>query len=172
VRYVGLHGAEQEAGSAALSGKARAALLRAKRDARQQLHSLPGIQIEDKGLSFAVHYRAARPRAVREGAAALRKVLGPANDYLRALNGYKVWEILPREIAGKGAAVREILGGLPGETLAFYVGDDDTDESALAALEKEITVRVRKVAHTNAHFYLRNPAEVRRFLARLEKELP
>jgi trehalose-6-phosphatase len=52
------------------------------------------------------------------------------------------------------------------------VGDDVTDETAFAALNDQITVKVGRTRGTLAHFYVRNPAEVCRFLSRLETLLP
>jgi trehalose-6-phosphatase len=50
------------------------------------------------------------------------------------------------------------------------VGDDDSDESAFAALADQITVRVGRKRGTHARFYVRNPAGVHDFLIRLESE--
>ena len=124
--------------------------------------------MEDKGLSFALHYWKARPATVRAAELALREILAPAIGVLHVLNGNKVWEVMPNEIPGKGVAVRALLETLPENTLGIYVGDDVTDETAFAALKDQITVKVGRTRGTLAHFYVRNPAEVSRFLSRLE----
>jgi trehalose 6-phosphate phosphatase len=168
VHYVGLHGAEREHESVRMSRESTRALARAKRFAQKQLHGLPGIWMEDKGLSFALHYWKARPATVRAAELALREILAPAIGVLHVLNGNKVWEVMPNEIPGKGVAVRALLDTLPENTLGIYVGDDVTDETAFAALKDQITVKVGRTRGTLAHFYVRNPAEVSRFLSRLE----
>jgi trehalose 6-phosphate phosphatase len=56
--------------------------------------------------------------------------------------------------------------------LPIYVGDDLTDEPAFRVLRKGITVLVGPRRPTNAHFSLRNPAQVGVFLERLERLLP
>jgi trehalose 6-phosphate phosphatase len=168
VHYVGLHGAEREGESARMSGESVRALSRAKRFARKQLDGFPGIWIEDKGLSFALHYWKARPATIRAADLALREILAPALGFLHVLNGNKVWEVMPKEIPGKGVAVRAFMDTLPENTLGIYVGDDVTDETAFAALSDQITVKVGRTRGTLAHFYVRNPAEVHRFLSRLE----
>jgi trehalose 6-phosphate phosphatase len=168
VHYVGLHGAECEDKSPDMSKKGLRALSAAKRAAKKQLQKYPGIWIEDKGLSFAVHYWRAKPAIVRAAELALNEILAPMLESLHILNGKKVWEVMPKEIPGKGVAVRTFLNGLPENTLGIYVGDDVTDETAFAALVDQITVKVGRMPGTQAHFYVRDPAEVRRFLMHLE----
>jgi trehalose-phosphatase len=172
VHTLGLHGAEREGKQPTLSRTTRRALARAKRDVRSQVGILPGIWLEDKILSLAVHYRGASPAIVREAHVTLLKILGPLRRNLSTMNGQKVWEILPREIAGKGATIQELLAGRAGRTLAIYAGDDAADESAFAAIPDQITVQVGRKKSTCARFHLPNPAEVLRFLTRLERELP
>ncbi len=43
------------------------------------------------------------------------------------------------------------------------MGDDVTDETAFAALNDQVTVKVGRMPGTQAHFYVRNPAEVLAF---------
>ncbi len=170
VHYFGLHGAEGETGRASLGKSKRAVVERAKRSARARLKGLTGIWIEDKGPGFAVHYRGAHPAAAEAARAALCELLAPWRDALYVLNGKKVWEVLPLENRGKGAAVKRVMKGQPGGTCAVYVGDDSTDERAFEALRDQITVRVGERRGTKAHFYVRTPADVLRLLARIERE--
>lgn len=168
VHYVGLHGAECENKTVHMSEESVRALSAAKRAAKKQLQGFGGIWIEDKGLSFAVHYWKAKPAIVRAAELALNQILAPILGNLHILKGNKVWEVLPKEIPGKGVAVRSLLNGLPKNTLGIYVGDDVTDETAFAALSDQITVKVGRTHGTQARFYVRNPAEVHRFLKHLE----
>jgi trehalose-phosphatase len=172
VHYIGLHGTEREGKSTVLSRTSQQSLLRAKRDALSKIEALPGVWIEEKGLSFAVHYRGARPGIVQTANLTVREILAPMRNALRILYGDNVWEVVPREVPGKGVAVRELLEGLPDKTVAMYFGDDETDEEAFAVLPSQITVRVGRAHGTRAHFYVRNPGEVLRFLFLLEKGLP
>jgi trehalose 6-phosphate phosphatase len=171
VHIFGLHGAERAGEKAALSRGSRRALGRAKRQARSDLGIMPGIWLEDKVLGLAVHYRGASPTIVREAHAALLRVLAPLRRNLSIMDGEKVWEILPREIAGKGATIQELLAARAARTLAIYAGDDVADEQAFAAIPDQITVQVGKKNDSCARYFLENPAEVLRFLARLEREL-
>jgi trehalose 6-phosphate phosphatase len=172
LHYYGLHGAEREQSRASLCKKSRRALARVKREARTELGVLPGIWLEDKVLSLAIHYRGATPAFIHEAEETLVRLLAPLRSSLSLLNGIKVWEILPLEICGKGATVRGLLDRRSRGTLAIYIGDDDTDESAFAALPEHITIQVGKRRPTKAQFHSRGPLEVVQFLRRLEKELP
>jgi len=171
LHYVGLHGWEVRDG-ARLPAKTRKVLRRARELIADQLGNWRGIWLEDKELSFGVHYHEAAQKVIRRAEAVVRRTLEHFEPHLRVLEGKKVWEFLPREIAGKGAAVLEVLAQLPAAPLTIYVGDDITDESAFAALPRGITVRVGKASDsTRARFGLRNPAEVRCFLRKLEGEI-
>ncbi len=169
VHYVGLHGWERE-GNGALGGASQGMLLFAKNLLEDSLEKLPGVWIEDKGMAFALHYRAASLSAGRRARQELHKVMDAFRPELRVMKGKKVFEVLPREAEGKGAAVRALLGKLPAGTLPIYVGDDNTDESAFAVLPRGLTVRVGRDRQTRARYYLRSPQEVAHFLAGLEKE--
>jgi trehalose 6-phosphate phosphatase len=171
VHYFGLHGGEGGGRSVALSGKTRLALNRAARKASEELGALPGIRVENKRLSFSVHYREADAQTVRVASQLLGQFVAPAVEALHILHGRQVWEVLPREIPGKFAAVRRMLADMPPDIPVVYIGDDDTDEPAFALLRSETTVRVGSRRRTRARYYLRTPSEVLLFLERLEKEL-
>jgi len=165
IRLLGLHGWE---GRRVPLLRAERGLLREAREVlKRRLSSLPEIRLEDKGLALAVHYRAASPRAVRVGRVIVGKVLGDLKPRIHMLRGHKVWELLPRQIAGKGASVLALLSRLPEPTLAIFVGDDATDESAFRALPGGLTIRVGKRPRTSARFLLDSPEEVKLFLLRL-----
>ncbi len=144
----------------------------ALKTAQTGLAGLRGIEIEDKRLSFAVHYRGARPPAIEAASRVVADIAAASNDKLRILCGKKVWELLPREFPGKGFAVLELFARLPENKIAIYFGDDETDEEAFRrAAIGQITVNVGSGTNTHASFYVRGPSEVLHFLSRLEKEL-
>lgn len=169
VRYVGLHGWEWDRKKSAPFEDE--VLREAKRLLEERLGALAGIRLEDKGISFAVHYRGATSGTARLARSIFQKTLKPFEPYLQVLNGKKVWEVLPPEVQGKGRAVRLLLAELPHGTLPIYVGDDTTDEAAFAELRRGITVRVGNYRRTRARFYLRSPDEVVAFLEALEAEI-
>jgi trehalose 6-phosphate phosphatase len=171
LRYVGLHGAER-AGETTVPSIAARQMVEASLNAAQRgLAGLRGIEIEDKRLSFAVHYRGARPPAIETASRVIAGIIATSNNKLRILCGKKVWELLPREFPGKGVAVLELFARLPEKKIAIYFGDDETDEEAFSVLPGQITVNVGGGGNTHASFYVRSPSEVLHFLSRLEKEL-
>jgi trehalose 6-phosphate phosphatase len=143
----------------------------ALRAAQSGLAGLRGIEIEDKRLSFAVHYRGARQPAIEAASRVVADIVATSSDKLRILCGKKVWEVLPREFPGKGVAVLELFARLPEKKIAIYFGDDETDEEAFSVLPGQITVNVGGAGNTHASFYARNPSEVLQLLSRLETEL-
>ncbi len=171
LHYVGLHGAEAEGTNTRISKDGEKILAMAKRRARKQIAPMRGMRIEDKGLSFAVHYRGATARVARAAKSCLLKLVAPLRHSLKVFEGAMVWEVLPNEIPGKGAAARVLLSELPKGAPAIYIGDDGTDESAFRTLRDQITIRVGKAKESHAKYYLRNTGEVIHFLLRLEAEL-
>lgn len=170
VGYLGLHGWEKETGIPSQRSSQKL-LQTARRLIEERLRGLGGVWVENKKLAFAVHYRGATAASVRHAEAALREVLQHFGLQLGQLKGNKIWEVLPREIEGKGPAVRRLLADFPRSVLPIYVGDDTTDESAFAVLRRGLTVRVGGHRPTGARFFLRNSAEVISFLHKLEAEI-
>lgn len=95
----------------------------------------PGVRLESKGPTVALHWRDA-PECEAALGEALEAVLTGAPDHLELRRGRRVFEIVPLHVS-KGAAL-EILCGL--ERFAgrrpIMIGDDLTDESAIAAAER------------------------------------
>ncbi|MGH9574099.1 MAG: trehalose-phosphatase [Candidatus Acidiferrales bacterium] len=170
VRYFGLHGAERNGKPPRVGSEQRKALRQAKRSARRNLTEFPGINLEDKGYGFTVHYRQAGPATIERADQALQAILAPLRHDLHMLHGKKVWEILPRQIPGKGETMKRVVADSPAAALA-YIGDDEPDEPAFAALDGHVTIRVGQNPETHARFYLRTPSEVLRFLSMIEREL-
>jgi trehalose 6-phosphate phosphatase len=171
LHFIGLHGAERERKTTKITKAAARILARAQHGARKSMAAMRGMRIEDKGMSFAVHYREASAPIARAAKSCLLDVVEPLQKTLRVLDGAMVWEVLPHEIRGKGGAVRDLLSEFPPGTPAIYIGDDGTDESAFRALGDQITIRVGKPLASAAKYYVRDPGEVIRFLLRLEAAL-
>jgi trehalose 6-phosphate phosphatase len=171
LRLVGLHGAETDGRNTKLSRESKKILALAQRAAIEQIASMPGMRIEDKGLSFAVHYRGAAPQVANTARSYLLEMVEPLRQWLKVFEGAMVWEVLPNEIPGKGAATLDLLRELPPGTPAIYIGDDGTDESAFRALNDQTTIRVGFSPESQAKYYVRSPDEVLTFLSRLETQL-
>lgn len=168
IRYLGLHGWEGRGGS--VTEETRLGLRALESRLKASLADLPGLWIEDKEYAFAVHYREACALNVVRARAILAGIFGICTDRFRIEHGKNVWEVLPRELGDKGAAVRQQLAGLRGRYGAVYVGDDRVDEPAFAALRAGITVRVGHRGPSRARYRLGGVAEVRRFLHQLRVE--
>ncbi|PYP59719.1 MAG: trehalose-phosphatase [Gemmatimonadetes bacterium] len=95
----------------------------------------PGLLLEDKGLSLALHYRRA-PRLAGYAHRLVRSLLVASDGTYGVQGGKRVVEIKP---AGKdkGVAVLEFLQEDPfrGRTPVF-VGDDSTDEHAFVTVNR------------------------------------
>ena len=92
----------------------------------------PGVLIERKARGFALHYRAApgAGRALRE---ALTRLLADSEEF-ELLPAHMLWEVRPRG-ADKGKAVAALMDRSPFRgRLPVFVGDDVTDEDAIAAV--------------------------------------
>lgn len=130
------------------------------------LRDFPASLVENKGYSYAVHYRAApatgeRLRAALEGFLAARPGLG-----LVIMPGHFVYE-LKRPAAHKGAAIADFMARAPfAGRRPVFLGDDVTDAPGFAAvrdmggLAYSVGRAFPGVAATFA-----DPAAVRRWLA-------
>jgi trehalose 6-phosphate phosphatase len=173
IEYWGLYGWEHRDGRA-LSADARRAVGQARDRIAPRLADLQGVRLEDKAFGFSIHFRGATPTAARRARARLTRELARTSGdpgVLHMVAGDKTWNVLPREVGGKGAAIREALGRDRASCLPIYVGDDATDEPAFAALGDGISVRVGAARGTQARFWVRNPRQVRRLIERLDREL-
>ena len=94
----------------------------------------PGILIEDKGYSIAVHYRLA-PQAERQIANAVTAIQADLPDApLEVLNGKFVVEI-KQEGFSKATAVRQLMQLPPfAGRQPIFLGDDVTDESVFGIM--------------------------------------
>jgi trehalose 6-phosphate phosphatase len=164
---VGTHGAEivPSGGGAPVSlfdrSVLEARLDALRREARRLADPARGFLLEDKGLAIAFHYRLAEPAEAARRAAAFERL---CDDPLFApIRGNKVVEVRPRG-ADKGAAIRALLDRLaPPAPLAFYAGDDVTDEDAFRALGGEglTAVVAAEPRPTAARYRLADPEAVR-----------
>ncbi len=134
----------------------------------EALSGIPGVHVQLTGYTAPVHYRRAHPSQIPEVDAIVEEVLRGHPD-IRRNRGKMVFEIRPDVAWDKGKAllwIRERLGLNAGNSVAFYLGDDTTDEDAFAVLGEEdagilVASRPRETA---ARYLLRDPSEVGEFL--------
>jgi trehalose 6-phosphate phosphatase len=158
-RVIGNHGAETEGTPSSVRkqvGKWKTAI-------EVGLGPVPGLWVEDKGHSLAVHYRqsprkAETRRRIFEATKNLEKV--------RVFGGKQVVNLVVDGAPNKGHA----LAAERDRTRCawvLYVGDDENDEDAFALDGNLISVRVGRKKNSHARYYLRTQSEVDQLLCHL-----
>lgn len=135
------------------------------RQLRACLPDIPGVIVEDKDVSLALHYRRARARPkVR------RRLLDAAEGLpeARIVEGKMVVNVLPAGTGNKGTALLRLCRRLHC-SCAIYVGDDDNDEDAfaLASQVRLLGIRVGRSRKSKAEYFLPRQPAIDTFLARL-----
>jgi trehalose 6-phosphate phosphatase len=131
----------------------------------------PGILLEDKGYSLALHYRLAphAEKAIYEAVSLIRADL--PNAPIEVLPGKCVCEIKHSGFT-KASGVRELMTHEPfKDRRPLFIGDDVTDESVFAIMPDfdGLAFSVGRLAQGVAgHFD--SPSDVRKFLASLLDE--
>ncbi len=137
--------------------------------ARELERSWPGVRLESKGHSVALHHRLS-PEELGRLLSMVRGAL--MGKEVEALKGRRVIDVRARG-ADKGAAVKRWLertekGKVP-LSHVLYAGDDTTDEDAFRALgPKALTIAVGRRPR-GAQFRTPSPATLARWLHRLER---
>jgi trehalose 6-phosphate phosphatase len=158
----GVHGAERRRpdGSLAIGHDspadhaAAAALDRLRPALRQFAQRSPGVLLEDKGRTLAVHYRLAPERGAEVRILTEDLASGEAG-WLRLIAGKMVFELQPRHI-GKHGAIASFMAEPPFQgRRAVFVGDDTTDEDGFAEVNRRhgVSIRVGPPSVTTAAAY-------------------
>lgn len=137
------------------------------------VRDLPGVAVERKRFSVAIHYRQADATTSNQAVDAVETV---AADFgLRLRPGKQVRELVPDLAWHKGRALewlRDALGIDPTHTCLIYIGDDETDEDAFRALGPD-SIGLRpgaRVAASLADYRLADVSAVGEFLQWLATE--
>jgi len=104
---------------------------------RGKVEPLPGVIVEPKQASVAVHYRQTAEPDHPRVTAAVDALLAEYPGKLKVTPGKRVYEIQPALDWHKGKAVRYLLRALDldsDDVVPVYLGDDITDEDAFRAL--------------------------------------
>lgn len=132
----------------------------------------PGVIVEDKEFSLALHYRL----APQLGGAVMKSVSAICQKYgcdsLEILPGKAVIEIKPSKF-DKGSGLRELMAFAPfAGRRPIFIGDDVTDQSAFAALApfSGIGCSVGGIV-AGATFNFDGPRDVRAWLKRLSTKI-
>ena len=124
----------------------------------------PGLLLEDKGLTLALHYRLA-PQLAAYAHRLMARLAAAANAGLEVQRGRRVAEIKPAGV-DKGAAVAAYLAEPPfARRRPVFIGDDLNDEHGFAEVNRldGISIKVGKGASC-ARYRLADVAAVRRWL--------
>ncbi|HEX2880426.1 MAG TPA: trehalose-phosphatase, partial [Polyangiaceae bacterium] len=141
---------------------------------------VPGIDLEDKRYSLALHYRHARRKY--EACLTIERAIARARLPVRTVLGKEVVNVVPAGAPNKGNAL-ERLSDMEGSEATLYIGDDVTDEDVFRfSIDQEfpfgelLTVRVGQSPSSAASYFLSNQREIDRLLAVLiwlrERRLP
>lgn len=124
----------------------------------------PGLHLEDKGLSLAIHYRQA-PRLAGYVHRTLRNWMGRREAGLFLQKGKRVVEVKPAGF-DKGTAIEAYMREAPFEgRRPVFIGDDITDEQGFAVVNQLQGVSVKVGPGTTlARYRLPHVAAVRQWL--------
>lgn len=150
-----------------------AALDRAEEQVHSAVAGIEGALVERKRYAIAVHYRLVAGDDIAGIEAAVDAAVKDASPNLRKTGGKKIFEIRPQLPWDKGRAVMWLLHALDldqPDVLPMYLGDDETDEDAFAAIRERGGLGILVAAEpqrTSAHYLIPDPEGVGRFLRRL-----
>jgi trehalose-phosphatase len=140
-----------------------------------RVRDMAGVLVENKTLTFSVHWRLADPAIVARLREVLDEVAQPLG--LRITEGKYIFEVRPPAQIDKGTAVlalAERLTSGSADASFMFAGDDVTDEDAIRALRAHhpsaVTVRITgdgADVETAAEFSLRDTETMRGFLEEL-----
>ncbi len=132
----------------------------------------PGLLVEDKGMTIAVHYRQV-PQYQNELERFLGDLAVEQDELIETIRGHRVFEIKPRNF-NKRTAVEHFMRTAPfaGRNPVF-IGDDRTDEDGFAAAQAQggVAIRVGPDAPSIATRRIADPARTRAFLSRIVESL-
>ena len=97
-----------------------------------EMSSIPGVEIEDKRWSVAVHYRNASPGSFRKRMSLLQRLKGRTG--IKVYRGPEVVEVQLVRGGGKSSGVRRLCrlaGWDPVSERVVYAGDDENDAVAI-----------------------------------------
>jgi trehalose 6-phosphate phosphatase len=157
IDVIGNHGLEP-GGAPAVRGAVR----RWNRRLTEAFRHEPGVMIENKGFSLAVHYRGSR--AKRRLRAAIWAV-GSELPGARLIGGKDVVNVVPQGGPHKGTALERALVRHRCQT-AIFVGDDDTDEDVFSLEQpgRLLAIRIGRNRRSRAPYYLPTQAAIDPFL--------
>ena len=146
-----------------------------EKELTKKLQGISGALVERKKFSLAIHYRNVGETLVEK----VRDTVERAVDdqpRLKMSSGKKVFEVQPAIEWNKGKALLWLLEEMDlnsSDVLPFYIGDDTTDEDAFRSLSNRGVgiVVMENERPTAAHYFLKDPGQVEKFIRTLTKIL-
>ena len=174
ITYVGNHGRELQKPSASepeTDLEIRRRMEEVAGHLTQELSGVPGVYIENKGFTVALHYRQVPESLRSQVRSCAQGIAEQMADVIEVSEGKCVYDLFPSDGANKGKAASALVeeyGGIP-NVLPLYCGDDTTDETVFRALPAgSITAYVGDLQATSAARYqLADPGEVASLLKRI-----
>jgi trehalose 6-phosphate phosphatase len=125
----------------------------------------PGILIENKDYSIAIHYRSVHdPKEMEQK---LKNILAQLTPLPRVVPGKYVFNLMPQDAFNKGSALMALMSSSDFRT-AIYVGDDVTDEDVFRLRRRNVlTVRIENSRDSAAEFFLRTREDMKHLLDEL-----
>jgi trehalose 6-phosphate phosphatase len=164
----GLHGVERRKASGVMHGASfvDTQLTAARTAVNALVQAHPGILVEDKGRTLAVHFRMApdREAAVREALIAIAKPLG-SNYHIQ--EGSMVLEIKPRGFT-KATAIKAFMAEPPfSGRKPVFIGDDLTDQDGFRMVEDQGGLSIAVGDRVRGQYRLESASAVREWLAQI-----
>ena len=117
---------------------ARESLAQVRSTLADALAHIPGVIVEDKGLTLTVHFRATPEPLAGEVDEVVAATTEPyvEGEQLRLTRGKMVVEVRPAIAWDKGKAIGEIRESFEDCPFPVYFGDDRTDEDGFRAVQE------------------------------------
>ena len=176
VIYVGNQGLDIESDSVRFREPKAEALRRELRGLALQLKlalsDTDGLEIEDKGLTVAVHFRRVNEQLHDWVRRVTNNTVARSRSF-RSQEGKLVLDVQPQIEWNRGRAIKWIASEiLPPASLPIYIGDDVIDEDAFAAIPEGITIKVGEPKNTAAQYWLPDVPAVGQVLECLDHAKP
>lgn len=169
---IGVHGAEMRLSG---DGEVRARVAPLSKALKRKLAAVaehgPGILVEDKGYSLALHYRLAPQKGPELLAAVTEICSGSDGEHVEILPGKQMVDVKPAGI-NKGDAVCELMQHAPfAGRRPIFIGDDTTDVPVFNVIPEfeGLAFSVGGIA-ADVHGHFDTPEAVRSWLAKVAAE--
>jgi trehalose 6-phosphate phosphatase len=137
-----------------------------------KLQDIPGVVVEDKGLSLNVQFSQVAGENVEQVRRTVHAVLATSDHPFHLTSGDAAFEIRPRVYWNKGDAVAWVKEqiGHP-DVLVVYIDDNRTGDNPSALVYDAIVIKVGAHAEPGAEYEVEGPPQVIDFLNWLDRFL-